>query len=483
MTTHLRDRPILAGLLILLTVAAACSPTPPTPYVPPPVSGGGPAFPTQLPRIELGGSDQVMTMRLPGKIDALDLAVHPISGWPAVIAWQHWSLSTDGVAAFARIYNPKARRWGPALQVDLGPTGNGADRFASAVIGITGDSAVHAVWGASDEGSAGLWTSTSTDYGETWSAAQRIATDCWFANAMATTPSGWIVVQASCFTGGRADPQPDATLIVRREDGTWLPQQRSGVPGWFGTVAIAGDGPDALATAFVTSHGAGQDNHVAYLVSKYLRNEGGWNVTTRRIVPLGIAEAEAGDYHWHPQSLAYPRHYADGSVRTGITFMWSGRRRASAYALSSFDGGLSWGSVEPIIYYVGNSDETGQILEHVVPAYDVAADRLVAIWSGFGDPADLAPNTHYSSWSVPGSGVWHSSLQALSSDPGDIAPGQPVPIAFGGRSVGDMAATLASNARKMWIGWVEQRQEVKVRSFELNQMIPISEYPVGMSGP
>jgi hypothetical protein len=345
------------------------------------------------------------------------------------------------------------------------------------VVGITGDDTVHVVWGGSDEGSAGLWTSQSTDYGETWSAPLRIATSCYFANAMATTASGWIVVQATCFTGGRADPQPDSTLIVRREDGTWLPPSSTGVPGWFGTVKIAGDGPDALATALITSHGAGQDTHVAYLIRKYLRNAGGWEVTTRRIAPLGIAEAEAGEYHFNLQSLAYPRHYGDGTVRTGITFMWSGRRRASAYALSSFDGGRSWGEVEPIVSYEGNSEETGRRIEHVVPAYDVVADRLLAIWVCCGDPREHQSATHYASWSVPGSGVWHASLQAKADDPPDLAPDQPVQLALGGRSVSDMAATLASNSRKTWIGWIEDRQEIKVRSFELNQMIPVDQYP------
>src|SRR5262249_47584211 len=160
---------------------AGCAPAPATPLVAPPMANDGPHYPTQPPRIELGGSDTVMAMRLPGTVDALDLAVHPIAGWPAVVARQHWTPSTDRPPAFARVYNPRARRWGPALQVDGGPTGNGHDRFASAVIGITGDSAVHVVWGASDEGSAGLWASTTTDYGETWSAPQRIASDCYDA--------------------------------------------------------------------------------------------------------------------------------------------------------------------------------------------------------------------------------------------------------------------------------------------------------------
>src|SRR5262249_7442203 len=141
------------------------------------------------------------------------------------------------------------------------------------------------------------------------------------------------------------------------------------------------------------------DMHIAYLLSKYLRNSGGWTVRTRRIAMPGIDEAAAGKYHLHPRSLSYPRREGDGSGRTAITTMWSGRRRASAYALTSLDGGLTWGPVEVVVYYPGDSDETGQRVEHVVPAYDPAADRLLALWSGFGDARALEPSTHYASWS------------------------------------------------------------------------------------
>jgi hypothetical protein len=104
---HIRRLRLL--VLLILWVIMGCSPPPATPSPPPPDSGGSALFPTLPPRLELGGSDQVMTMRLPGKIDSVDLAVHPVSGWPAVVASQHWSLSRDGVSAFARVYNPKVR--------------------------------------------------------------------------------------------------------------------------------------------------------------------------------------------------------------------------------------------------------------------------------------------------------------------------------------------------------------------------------------
>ena len=77
---------------------------------------------------------------------------------------------------------------------------NGQDRFGSTVVGITGDSAVHVVYGASDmdfsdgDPPTWLWSRTSTDYGATWSAPRRIARDCWVADDMATTAQGWIVV-------------------------------------------------------------------------------------------------------------------------------------------------------------------------------------------------------------------------------------------------------------------------------------------------
>src|SRR5207249_9727838 len=137
----------------------------------------------------------------------------------------------------------------------------------------------------------------------------------------------------------------------RTADGTWLPPDPTDIPGWFGAVAIAGDGRDALATAFVTAKGIGVNEQIVYLISKYLVNQGApWQVRTIAVAPPGVPNGEAGESHWHPRAFAFSRPYPDGTIRTGLIFTWSGQYRASAYALISLDGGLTFGPIAPIVY-------------------------------------------------------------------------------------------------------------------------------------
>jgi hypothetical protein len=117
----------------------------PTPAPPPP------PYPTQDPKLRQGGSDQQNTIQLPGHTYRLKLAVHPTEGWPVVGIMQRFSESSDPIQSFVRVFNPLANTWGPAQQVDVGESSNGQDRFGSTVIGITGDRAVHVVYGASDQ--------------------------------------------------------------------------------------------------------------------------------------------------------------------------------------------------------------------------------------------------------------------------------------------------------------------------------------------
>jgi hypothetical protein len=54
------------------------------------------------------------------------------------------------VRTFVRVLNPTTGQWSTAQQVDTGTSSNGMERFGSALVDITGDRVVHAVWGASD---------------------------------------------------------------------------------------------------------------------------------------------------------------------------------------------------------------------------------------------------------------------------------------------------------------------------------------------
>jgi len=122
--------------------------------------------------------------------------------------------------------------------------------------------------------------------------------------------------------------------------------------------------------------------------------------------------------------------------------------------------------VEAIAHYSGTSQDTGRELAYVTPAYDVAADRLLALWVCCG--ADAA--THYASWSMPGSGVWQPAQ----------GPGRydtPIPVILGSRAAAMTVSAQAANGRVSWVAWVEQDKRVEVRSVNLNQLIPIGEYP------
>jgi hypothetical protein len=422
------------------------------------------------PRRWLTGSDAHTTFQLAGTAYAIDLAVHPTEGWPIVGVLQRLNLTTDPIQAFVRVYNPRTRTWSVAQQVDVGAASSGTDRFGSIVVGVTGDRAVHAVWGSSDD-DGGLWASSSTDFGAHWSVPQRIATNCWFANAMATTPDGQIVVEASCYDR-RDAPRPRATLIFRTADGAWLPQESTDVPGWFGSVALAGDGRDALATAFVTAKGAGLNEQVIYILSKYLVNRGApWQIRQIAVEPLGVPAGEAGESHWHPRALAFSRPSPDGSVRTGIIFTWSGQYRASAYALVSLDGGLTFGPIVPIVFYPGHVQETGRDIAWSAPAYDPAADRLVAFWLCCANAQQQpgSASTHYASWSVPGATRWNTPH-------GPLGDSELIPILTGARSAVTTVSAQAPTTRWAWLAWIEQSNQVTVRSFNLNTIIPSDQY-------
>jgi hypothetical protein len=113
---------------------------------------------------------------------ALDLAVHPTEGWPAVGAVV-WSGTSDPERVMVSVYNPVARRWSIARQVDLGPSQIG--RYSRTVaMAVSSDREVHAVWGLSDPDFAdgdppmGVWASSSADFGERWSEPIRVTEGC-----------------------------------------------------------------------------------------------------------------------------------------------------------------------------------------------------------------------------------------------------------------------------------------------------------------
>jgi hypothetical protein len=423
------------------------------------------------PRRWLGGSDPRATIHLPGSTLDIHLAVHPTQGWPAVAVLQRFHESRDPMQAFVRVLNPHTGQWGAAQQVDIGDSSNGTDRFGSALVGITGDGVVHAVWGGSDgpassPDAGGIWTSQSGDYGQTWSAPTRLLTHCWSALDMATTPSGLIVVLASCWTLAGSDTIGHTEIAIRGADGVWLPPQRLELESWSGAIALAGDGQDLRITALTIPFAQGAPT-VGHLLGHYLADHGPWQIDDVPLAPQG--SAAPGGLRWQLRHLSFTRPLPDGRVTTGLIFTWSDFERAHAASLTSLDGGLTFGAVVPIVRDDSVPPTTGAGAPAVfpAPAYDPVADRLVALWSCCQDTLySGVAATHYASWSVPGSDRW---------TPAPDAPR--IPTILGSRSAHRTASAQAPMSRWVWVAWVEGDNAITVRSYELNQIIPADQYP------
>jgi hypothetical protein len=168
-------------LLIIMSLLTGCDLSqPPTtaPSAQPSPVPAPPAYATMEPKRWLGGSDPHATFQLPGTTFDVRVAVHPTQGWPAVAVLQRFNEGSDPIQAFVRVLNPQSGQWSAAQQVDTGESSNGMDRFGAALVGITGDGVVHAVWGGSDgeatsPDAGGIWTSASSDYGTTHRALLR----------------------------------------------------------------------------------------------------------------------------------------------------------------------------------------------------------------------------------------------------------------------------------------------------------------------
>jgi hypothetical protein len=250
-------------------------------------------------------------------------------------------------------------------------------------------------------------------------------------------------------------------LVTRQADGTWLPVERLAVPVRFyseGALVLVGTGAAARAVGLVLVEGGNVP--LGYLVSRTLATNEPWQVTQ---IPISVPGDEFGERMWHVRGLAFRRPTGDG-----VVFTFTDAEEGGAYALTSLDSGHRWGAVERI---ATPDTPTGQI-GHAVPAYDAVADRLVAVWSCCaGADFSVEPTTHYSSWSVPGSGVWH---------PAPDSP-LPIPLVLGSRAAGATVGAQAANSRLTWLAWVERMKQVAVRSFDLNQVVPVEAYPTATS--
>jgi hypothetical protein len=216
---------------------------------------------------------------------------------------------------------------------------------------------------------------------------------------------GQIVILANCFTAQGTISTLHATFVIRQADGIWLTPQTVDVDAWSGAVAVAGDRQDLRITAF-TMPFARDNPATGHLIGKYLADPGPWQVRDVPLVPAGVTDPSF--MRWQARHLSFTRLRPNGEVSTGLIFTWSDAERAHAYAITSLDGGLSFGPVAPIVIDdtgVGTGTKAPAVF--AAPAYDPIADRLIAIWTCCREAQyERVPVTHYASWSAPGSTQW-----------------------------------------------------------------------------
>jgi hypothetical protein len=420
--------------------------------------------PTRLPAAYAEGIAQQTTLHVPGTVMQLGLAVHPTEAWPALIGVEVFSVSTEPWRVFVQVMDPATRRWRHGQQLDVGAASIGRDRNIGAAIAIGGDGTIVAVWGNGDELTSppdpgSLFVSESTDGGATWSEPTPIARGCLRPTSIAASLDGQFVVLAACGFPSRA------TLIVRDRAGTWEPAARVGGESSGGAVVIVGSGEEARAvamtTSFVSGAGAGGYKDLTIL-SKRLASSEPWQVTELPyVLPDGTRPTDR--MPWHHLGLVFGAPNADGTLTDHVLFTWTTFAGYDAFALHSLDGGATWAPLEPIVYA---PDEQEQRVPYLAPAYDAAANRLIAIWTCCA----RTHGTHYASWSVPGSGVWSPS-----EVPGRSAP--LVPLVSGGRRADVTVSAQATNRRQVWLAWVEDEHQVVLRTLDLDLIVPRYAYP------
>jgi hypothetical protein len=413
---------------------------------PPPTQ---PPFPTQPVGFRQPIADSQVVMRLPNAVLGLDVAAHPTEGWPVVAALDIPVLNDGKPRVFVRAYRPAAETWGTAQSVDVSDTHPG-ERFRSVAVGVAGDGTIHVVWGVTAFPHLELFAASSTDYGETWTEPTSLGTGYFGVLDLAVTLEGEVFALAM-----QRDPEVAPVLLHRGLDGAW--SEREVLPlrsVWYassGGLAVAGEGRDAHLVALLTA--TTEQAGTAYFLRRPVSG-GAWEVARRSI--------ESGGTLTGVRAISYAYRDSAGVVRPGVTFTLSVLEGAAVYALTSLDGGASWSQGEAVA-------QGGPRLTAAGVAYDAAAQSLVAVWNCCADAGwgGNAAATHYAAWSPAGSGAWSPAPNAADR----------TPLVSGARSAALTTLAQAFNARIVWLAWVEDGQEVRARSFGLNQVVPADRYP------
>jgi len=424
-------------------------------------------YPTQKPDLTQGGSDPRSLLLMP-RLHHVDIAVHPAEGWPAVASV--WPDDEPSRRVFVRVYRPDAHTWGLAQQVNppnppLAEQGNGL--YGGVAIGITGDGAVHVAWGGGFTPGQPVWHAESTDYGVTWSLPKQVGAGCYRVETMGTTLDGQLVVLASCSDAGGGTARPG--VIQRRADGRWLPQVELPVDGQHSTLVVVGDGDTARAIVLaVNVYNQGE----AWIAQKRLGDGASWQLESMDLAPPpGLYDDSASFYLFRGMVFRRP------TGRDAIVFTWSVYGGNAIHALSSLDGGQSWGPIETVAAYQRDDDPAHLPPDHrwSAPAYDARADRLVTLmvrrdleapWPGNG--------THYAQSSIPGSGEWTPR-----QGPGIYD--QSIPLISGATSASWTDTAQTANGSFVWLAWIDRWQALWVRSVDLNLIVPVDQYPTPTS--
>lgn len=414
-----------------------------------------------LPTPIIGGSSPQTLLELPGSLFHVDIAVHAADGWPAMVVVQKDFEDRDQHRRlFARVYSPSGEAWGPAQQINLPPSDEGNGNYGGAAIGISGNGTVHVAWGGAFTPNQPVYYSASSDYGATWSPPKVVANGCYNVQDLVATVDNRVAILALCGGAGGA-LQPG--IMVQRPDGTWLPRDVLGVNGRWGSMVVVGDGKESQLVGLVTAAG---DSRNGTVFRRRIDSQEAWTTTPVNLTSPA-SDPQASNYLFRGLAFRRPNSTA------GVIFTWSMYPANAIYAITSLDSGRSWGPVETIVAYEGSpSVGTIQALDarHSAPAYDVQADRLLVVWTG-RDLATPFPQlgTHYAAWSQPASHSWNATTPVGSLE-------QLIPLETGAERASFIATAQAGNGSYLWLAWIEAFGRVRVRSLDMNLVVPIDEY-------
>ncbi len=193
-----------------------------------------------------------------------------------------------------------------------------------------------------------------------------------------------------------------------------------------------------------------------------------WRIDTQNLQPpAGLYGGDASFELFRGLAVRRP----DGT--DAILFTWSVFGGSAIHALQSLDGGATWNTIETVAAQPRDDAPGNRPPDErwSAPAYDVRADRwaMIVVRRDLDQPAP-GNGTHYTQWSVPGSGIWTPRR-------GPDVYDQAVPLISGARSASWTDTAQVTNASFIWLAWIDEWQTLWVRSVDLNLLIPSDQYP------